>query len=130
MKYTVNYVFTKVSDAVLAEYPDANCTSRFESSPSSFPCVFIHEINRFATQRGMTLQADDVQWQSSIEVQITSNKEAGSMEECRAIMNIVRDAFARLYYREYQEYPNDSGTKSYLVGRFRRVIGGGDVAPT
>ena len=126
MRYTRNYVYNTVSAAVRAAFPAADCTSRFVQSPSAFPNVYIYELDYHPTTQGMQLDATDEQWMSTFEVQITSNKESGAATEAHKIMDVVRTAMAGMYYRQYNQAQQDNGTKFYLIGQFRRVIGGGD----
>ena len=51
------------------------------------------------------------------------------MSEAYSIMDVARSAFSNLYYRQFSEATVD-GTETFtVIGRFRRVIGGGDVIP-
>ena len=126
MTYTRNYVYTTVASAVRAEFPSANCTSRYSQTPSAFPNVYIYELDHAPTARGKQLKADDIQWESVIEVQVASNKQDGAANEAYSIMDVVTSAMAGMYYRLINQFPDDKGTKYYLISQYRRVIGGGD----
>lgn len=130
MRYTRNYVYTQVKTTVNAAFPDAHVTGRYEAVPSQYPNVYIYELDYRPTSRAKQLKADDVQWESTFEVQISSNKASGAMSEAYAIMDVVRTAFAGMYYRQIEQIPMDAETKYHIVGQFRRVVGGGDTAPT
>ena len=124
MKYTRNAVYTRVVNAIQAQYPKAYCTSRYVAKPSTFPACYIHEID--FTQ----LDFKDVQWESSFEIQVVSTKANTAASEAYAIMDIAKAAFSELYYREFSETTLDSGDKFTVIGRFRRRIGGGDEMPS
>lgn len=126
MRYTRNYVYTTVANAVRQSFQTANCTSRFTQTPASFPNVYIYELHHAPTRRGMHLKADDVQWDSVFEVQVTSNKETGAANEAYAVMDTVTEAMAGMYYRLVNQVPEDTGKKFYLISQYRRVVGGGD----
>lgn len=130
MTYTRNYVYTQVKNAVKAAFPEANVTGRFIAVPTAFPNVYVYELDYRPTSRAKQLKADDIQWESTFEVQISSNKASGAMSEAYAIMDVVRAAFAEMYYRQIEQIPMDAETKYHIVGQFRRVVGGGDTAPT
>lgn len=72
---------------------------------------------------------EDVQWESVFEIQIVSAKANTAATEAYGIMDIARQSFNDLYYREFSETNIDNGDTFTLVGRFRRVIGGGDEMP-
>ena len=130
MKYTRNAVYNRIVNAILAEYPKAYCTSRYIPKPSTFPTCYIHEIDNNRPIQYTQLDFEDVQWESAFEIQVVSNKANTAASEAYAIMDIAKAAFSKLYYREFSETSVDQGDLFTLIGRFRRVIGGGDSMPS
>ena len=130
MTYSRNAVYTRVHDAILAEFPSTYVTSRHVAKPSSFPAVLIHEIDRNRPLQSTQLDFEDVQWESVFEVQVVSAKANTAATEAYAIMEIARQALSSLYYREFSETNIDNGDDFTIVGRFRRKIGGGDTMPS
>ena len=128
--YTRNAVYTRVRAPIIAEFPNAYITSRMVAKPSSFPAILIHEIDRNRPIQNTQLDFQDVQWESVFEAQVVSAKANTAATEAYSIMEIVRQAFSDLYYREFSETNIDNGDTFTIVGRFRRVIGGGDTMPT
>lgn len=129
MNYTRNAVYTEVANAIKAEYPNANCTSKYVPKPSSFPSCYIREIDRSRPLQYTQLDFDDNQWESSFEIQVASTKANTAASEAYSIMEIARAAFSSLYYRQFSEASIDDGSRFTLIARFRRVIGGGDDMP-
>ena len=129
MNYTRNAVYTRVRSAIIAQFPNAYITSRYVAKPSTFPAILIHEIDRNRPLRNTQLDFQDVQWESVFEVQVVSSKANTAATEAYAIMDIARQSLSDLYYREFSEANVDSGDTFTIIGRFRRVIGGGDVMP-
>lgn len=130
MNYTRNAVYTRVRKAIMGEFPRASCTSRFVPKPSYFPACYIHEIDYNRPRQYTQLDYEDIQWESVFEIQIVSNQADTASTEAYEIMEVAKAAFNGLYYREFSETTIDSGDKFTVIGRFRRVIGGGDVMPT
>lgn len=130
MKYTRNAVYTSVVNAINAQYPNAYCTARYEPVPSSFPACYIHEIDNYRPIQYTQLDFKDVQWESAFEIQVVSAHQNSAASEAYSIMDIAREAFNKLYYREFSEVTHDDGEKFTIIGRFRRRIGGGDVMPS
>ena len=128
--YTRNGVYDYVVKAVRAEYPSANCTSRYVPKPSAFPAVYIYEIDQSRPIQYTQLDFQDVQWESAFEIQVVSNKTNTAASEAYAIMDVARAAMNGLYYREVQTATIDNGNDFTVIARFRRVIGGGDEMPT
>lgn len=127
--YTRNAIYSQVRSAIIAEFPSAYITSRMVAKPSKFPAVLIHEIDRNRPLQNTQLDFQDVQWESTFEVQIVSAKANTAATEAYSIMDIARQSFSNLYYREFTETNVDSGDTFTLIGRFRRIIGGGDTMP-
>ena len=130
MTYSRNAVYTRVADAIRAEYPNAYCTSRRVAKPSTFPAILIHEIDRNRPAQNVQLDFEDVQWESVFEVQVVSNKHNTAATEAYSIMELVRAAFSNLFYREFSETNIDASDTFTIIARFRRTIGGGDTMPT
>ena len=130
MTYSRNAIYTRIVNAIRAVYPNTYCTSRLVAKPSSFPACYIHEIDRNRPLRYTQLDFQDEQYESVYEVQIISAQKNTAATEAYAIMDIAKQALSDLYYREFQETNIDTGDTFKIIGRFRRVIGGGDTMPT
>lgn len=129
MNYERNAIYTYLRNDIRAEYPSAYITSRKVAKPASFPAILIHEIDRSRPLRNIQLDYQDIQWESVYEVQIVSAKANTASSEAYSIMDVVRNSFNILYYREFSETNIDTGDTFTLIGRFRRIVGGGDVMP-
>lgn len=129
MNYTRNAVYTRIVNAIRASYPSASCTSRYVPKPSTFPSCYIREIDRSRPIQNVQLDFQDVQWESVFEIQIVSARANTAATEAYGIMDVARQAFSDLYYREFSEANIDSGDTFTVIGRFRRIIGGGDTMP-
>lgn len=126
---TRNAVYDYVSKAITAVHTNAHCTSRRVPKPSAYPSCYIHEIDHYRPLENMQLDYQDVQWQSSFEIRIISNKKGTAASEAYSILDTARSAFNEIYYRELSATPID-GTETFtIVARFRRTIGGGDSMP-
>jgi hypothetical protein len=126
---TRNAVYDYVSKAITAVHTNAHCTSRNVRKPSAYPSCYIHEIDHYRPLENIQLDYQDVQWQSSFEIRIISNKKGTAESEAYSILDTARSAFNEIYYRELSATPID-GTETFtIVARFRRTIGGGDSMP-
>lgn len=129
MNYERNAIYSYLRNDIRSEYPSAYITSRKVAKPASFPAILIHEIDRSRPLRNIQLDYQDIQWESVYEVQIVSAKANTASSEAYSIMDVVKQSFNNLYYREFSETNIDTGDTFTLIGRFRRIIGGGDVMP-
>ena len=129
-RITRNAVYDYIADAITAVHTNARCTSRYVPVPSSYPSCYIHEIEHYRPLENMQLDYKDVQWQSSFEIQVISNKKGTAASEAYSIMETAKAAFNALCFRELSE-TSIEGTETFtVIGRFRRQIGGGDSMPT
>lgn len=126
---TRNAVYTRVVNTIRVAYPSTYCTSRYVAKPSSFPACYIHEIDRSRPVENTQLDFEDVQWESSFEIQVVSTLANTAATEAYNIMEVARNSMSEMFYREFSETNIDGGDKFTIVGRFRRVIGGGDALP-
>lgn len=126
---TRNVIYDHVASAITAVHTNVRCTSRYVPVPSSYPSCYIHEIERYRPLENMQLDYKDVQWQSSFEIRVISNKKGTAASEAYSIMETAKAAFNTLYFRELSE-TSIEGTETFtVIGRFRRTIGGGDSMP-
>lgn len=132
MRYTNNAIFTAIRAAVLAEVSTANCTQTYSTTPASFPTVFAREIGRFTPAQTATMSNAQEIYETTWEVQVFSNLQAGAKEQAYKLMDAAKSALRKMYFVETMENPIDqTETKYYtLVARFRRVIGSGEEMPT
>lgn len=126
MNYSRNAIFTRVANAIKTEYPQAYCTSRYVAKPSTFPACYIHEIDNNRPIQNTQLDFQDVQCESVFEIQVVSNKANTAASEAYDIMALADAAFSGLYYRRFSQTNIDRGDTFTLIGRYRRIIGGGD----
>ena len=127
---TRNAIYDHVASAITAVHTNVRCTSRYIPVPPSYPSCYIHEIEHYRPLENMQLDYEDVQWQSSFEIQVISNKKGTAASEAYSIMETAKAAFNALYFRELSE-TSIEGTETFtVIGRFRRQIGGGDSMPS
>lgn len=129
MNYTRTAVYNFIRNTVAASFPNVYITSRYVAKPPSFPACLIREIDRSRPLQNTQLDFKDVQWESVFEVQVVSAKANMASAEAYDIMGAAREGMSSLYYREFSETSVDSGDTFSIIGRFRRVIGGGDTMP-
>ena len=130
MNYTRSAVYNHVHEKVAEAFPEVYVTSRYVAKPPSFPACLIHEIDRSRSLANTQLDFKDVQWDSVFEVQVVSAKAHAASAEAYDIMDAARQALNSLYYRQFSETNIDRGDTFTIIGRFRRIIGGGDQMPS
>ena len=130
MNYSRNAIYTRVANAIKADYPNAYTTSRKVASPAKFPAILIHEIDRNRPIRNVQLDFQDVQYESVFEIQVVSNKANTAASEAYDIMELAESAMSNMYFRRFSQTNVDRGDTFTVIARFRRIIGGGDTMPT
>ena len=131
MRYTNNAIFTRIRNAVKAEFANANCVQTYSPTPAHLPTVFARELGHFTPQQAWTLtNAQDIS-ECTWEVQVFSNLKTGAKEQAYKLMNGVKGALRQLYFVETFESPLDQTDRTIycLAARFRRIIGSGEEMP-
>ena len=128
---TRNEIYSTAYDAIIAQYPSAFISAKFEPVPAGFPAVFIREISNFSTSQNMTFSGAQGVKDSTFEVQIISNKTSSPMSEAYGILDVVQVSFGSMYYRTDAVNVIDDGENGIYRLRvvFRRVLGAADTLP-
>ena len=124
-------VYDYIANAIDRADRHVACSARLEPVPEEFPACSIVQISEGSISKNYTLAYDDQQVQRIFEVHVFSNKKTGALLEAESILEEVRAAFRRLYFKEsfVGRIENTDPTIMRLVGRFRRAIGGDDEMP-
>jgi hypothetical protein len=129
----INYIdiYDYVERKVNTEDRPVYCASRLEPVPKSFPACYITAMDTHAQSQHYTLAYDDEQEHFDMVVHVFTNEENGALYAANLIMDDVRAAFRKLYFKEsfVGETANIDPTIVHLVGRFSRNIGGADQMP-
>ena len=128
IRYTPDTIYTYVRNAVKAVYSSAYTTSKYEPTPSSFPCVMVRTIGQIRPTSGIQLDFADKQIRYTVEIQVFSNKKGSSQSQANAVMDVVSTAMNDLYFIQDMREPVDNAdaTISRVIARFHRIVGGGD----
>lgn len=126
-----NAVYDRVAKAILAYSGDAYVTSERVLAPSSFPCVWILEINSAPVQYATALDFSDEQRRSEFEIQAFATGDNAS-DDAEELISVATSAMRGMYYlctgSGAVENYDDPSVKRH-VARYTRVIGSGDTLP-
>lgn len=131
---TRNEVFNRIATALREEYGAKNIYVVGERiyAPKQFPCVQLVEIGSVPDERYVNLDMSDEQRRSTFEVQVFSNKHATATIEAEEIATKIANQFRKLGYMCRMFEPVDNGADANVkrhIGRYTRLIGGGDALP-
>lgn len=131
---TRNEVFNRIATELRNDYGAENILVVGERvyAPKQFPCVWVVEIESVPDERYTDLGLSDEQRRSTFEVQVFSNKQATASIEAEEIATKVSTLFRKMGYlcRTFEPFDNgmDANIKRH-IGRYTRMIGGGDNLP-
>lgn len=120
-----NEVYTRVREAVLAEFPTVAMDSSYQPIPSGFPHVSLYQSDSFtptALQDNQLVPKYEV---VTFEAQVYSNNKSNRKQECKAIMNTVCDTMSLMNFRRLvlTPVPNLNDSSIYrLTARFEAVV--------
>ena len=133
MAITRNEIYTRIVNAVKAEYPTVYYSAQLEPVPSAFPAVYARMIGASVTQDNETLAFDSEIYRASWEVQIFSNKENDAGQEAYSIAKVVQSCMQSMGFLLDMLEPIDNidPTVFRIIGRWHREVGYvGDSLPT
>ncbi len=119
-----NYVFTKVKQALIAEFPNIEVSSTFIRTPSKFPAVSIIEGDNSTYIRGVDSSGVENFANLMFQVDVWSNKASEKKGEAKKIFEIVSDTLTSMgFYRSLKRsVSNQENEKIYrIIGRFTCV---------
>ena len=129
---TFNELYTKIRSAVLTAEPTAYVTATYVPKPGKFPAVFVREISRFTPTQYVSFAHTDNVHESTIEVQIFSNKASGAKTQADNLLGVLEATMRGQYYVMTSAAPVDNIDSSVyrITARFRRIVGGADTINT
>ena len=119
-----NEVFTRLREAILAEYSDASVTATYVNKPSSFPHVSIEQSDSYTPIQYVSSAWDEEYAQVMYTVNVYSNKVGTAKSEAKAIMKIVCDEMhhMNLFRESLVPTPNENSATVYrLTARFEGI---------
>ena len=116
-------VYDIVSQAVLADYPNALVVGKETRMPTKFPCVSIVEADNYTLDRTQDSGSNENHVSLMYSVNIYSNKAKGGKSECKAILAIVDDLLIRKGFTRTACVPIslDDATKFRYTVRYMAV---------
>ena len=119
-----NLMFTRIYEAVTAEYPQAEVVKGYRETFSRFPAVTVREVNNESYVRTLDNELEDHDVRVYYEVNVYCNDITGREEKCKAVFRIVDGVFLRSrFYRMWRHVmPNIDRTISRYYGRYRGIV--------
>lgn len=117
-------VFTRVCDALEANFPGITVKSELELSPSKFPSVSLEEADNYSLTSTATTKSTDNHQVVMYELNVLSNKSSGRKSEAKRIYSTADEVLVGLGFTRLSRMPmpmND-GTVYRYVGRYTAVV--------
>lgn len=118
-------IFGIVSKAVRTKYPSIFMTGEYVKSPSSFPCVYLVEMDNQIYRNTRTNTSIENHVQVVYEVNVFSNLKTGKKSQCREIMSTIDTEMAALGFTRtmMNPIPNEEDATIYrMVARYRAIV--------
>ena len=120
-----NIVFTAVSNAVKAEYPNAAVYGEYVEAPADFPCVCISEDDNYSYGLTQDNALEDNNVGVMYSVNIFTSNQVGKKTEAKKIAKIVDSVLLgfKMSRTALLPVPNADTTIYRITGRYTAVIG-------
>ena len=122
-------IFTAVATALRTAFTGISVESTTTYSPSKFPCVCIEEADNYAYSQTADSGSNENHANVIYEVNVYSNKAAGSKSECKSILSVIDGVMNDLGFIRTVKSPvnMDSATKYRVFARYAAVISQSEV---
>jgi hypothetical protein len=94
-----NEVFTRVREAIVAEFPNADVDSSYQPVPSKFPHVSLYMSDTYVPNDAMDSSLEPEYMVSTFEVNVYSNASSGKKQEAKKIMGIIFNTMYEMNFR-------------------------------
>lgn len=118
-------IYTHVADKVQSVFPDAFVTSQVSEIPAEPLCVSILQQDTSVYQRSLDSEKRVLHNRVMFDVNIYSNKQEGSRDECKEVLRVVHDAFFEInFVMTYSRQLENLLDKSYsrIISRFQAIV--------
>lgn len=119
-----NYVFTQISDAVHAEYPDAVVIGDYIEELAKFPTVIVNEIGNATLGRMQDDENVEHYARVTYEVNVYSNERLDKKAVCKDVLNIVDGVMFGMKFNKTltRRLPAINRTVYRLYARYTAVV--------
>ena len=118
-------LFTKIATALRSQFSGIYVSGEYVNQPSSFPAVFIIEMDNKANRRTRSSSSNENYADVMYQVDVYSNKTKGRKAEAKQIMAAVDEQFAAMgFTRSYlNPVPNMNDATIYrMTGRWIATV--------
>lgn len=121
-----NEVYSRVREAVLAEYPNAYVDSSYQPDPAEFPHVAFFMRDVYAPREALDSTLHPAYVSMMFEAQVYTNQTSGKKTTAKKIMNIIIDTMAEMNMRVITNSPIQNLNDSSIYRLTARFEGNAD----
>lgn len=121
-----NEVFTRVRNAVLAEFPNADVDGSYQQVPSTFPHVSLYMSDTYVPENAIDSSLEPEYMAMTFEVNVYSNSVSGKKQEAKKIMGIIFDTMYEMNFRMIVSSPVPNLNDSSIYRQTARFEGMAD----
>lgn len=100
-----NEVYTRVANALAAEYPNADISGTYKKSPAAFPHVFCEMVDNQVTSGSQTSSGREECVDVTFTFNIYSNRKTGPKAEAKRIAEIIAGIMFSMNFRRTSQMP-------------------------
>ena len=119
-----NYIFTALSSAIRAEYPDAMITGDYPETFAKFPAVTVNEIEKATLKRMQDDEPTEHYATVTYEINVYCDDRIGKKEVCKDILRIADEVMFGMKFRRYRykRLPNIDRTIYRMYTRYTAIV--------
>lgn len=100
-----NEVYTRVSNALQADFPKVDMTSVYQNTPAAFPHVCCEMIDNTVTASMQTSSIEETCVDVTFSFNIYCNSRTGKKSEAKAIAAKIAEVMGSMNFRRTQQLP-------------------------
>lgn len=118
-----SYVFSKVKEEALKEFPKLSMKAEEIRVPSEFPCASLEETDNYCYDKTVDSSSTENHAEVVYELSVYSNKASGKKTECKKIFSFIDELLLGMGFMRTMKRPQPiEDTSVYrLFGRYRGV---------
>ena len=123
-----NYVYTNLSEAITAAYPDARVLGDYPEEVASFPAITVNEIGNATLNRMQDDELTEHYATVTYDVNVYCNNRQDKKSECKAILDIVDSVMMGMKFTKMltRRLPAIDRTIYRMYARYQAVVDEGE----
>lgn len=118
-----SYVFSKVKEKAVKQFPKLSLKAEEIRVPSEFPAASLEEIDNYCYDKTVDSSSNENHAEVTFELGVYSNKTSGKKTQCKEIFAFIDEILLDMGFSRIMKKPQpiEDASVYRLVGRYRGI---------